>query len=55
MRRTALAAWSAGKAEDLASLGIEPGVLEMHALVRLYGQVAFVGLLELLRCDANEP
>src|SRR5664280_2761517 len=35
----------AGKAEDLARVGIEPGAFEMHALFTLDRQVALVGLL----------
>ena len=39
--------WTAGNAEDLARVGIEPGSLEMDAFVLLDRQVPLVGLAEL--------
>ena len=42
------------QAEDLAGLRIEPGVLEVDALVVLDGQVALVRFAELLRGHAEE-
>src|SRR3974390_2202615 len=42
------------EAEDLARDGVEPRPLEVHALVTLDREVAFVGLLELLRRHADE-
>src|SRR5664280_2688366 len=47
--------WPAREAERLARGGVQPGALEMHALVRLDREVALVGLLELLRRHAHKP
>ena len=41
--------------EDLAQLGVEPGVLEVHALLGLNIEVALVRLGKLLAGDAEEP
>src|SRR5512140_835858 len=43
------------EAEHLAQLRVEPGALEVDALVALDREIALVGLLELLGCDADEP
>src|SRR5262245_15373814 len=37
-----------GKAEDLAGIGVEPRLREMHALAGLDREIPVVGLLELL-------
>ena len=43
------------EAEDLAGLGIEPGVLVVDAFLALVVEVALVGFGELLRAHAEEP
>src|SRR5262245_21544100 len=50
----ALAAWARRETEDLAGLRVEPGPLEVNALVALDRQIALVGFLELCGRDADE-